>query len=363
MARDGKEPTFCMGDDIPLAVLSDKPRLLYDYFKQRFAQVTNPPIDPLRESLVMSLKMHLGSRGNLLHIEPESAHTLLLESPILSEDDLKNIRKSEFQVKEISCLFPVSDGPDGLKSALDRICAQASLAVKENYQVLILSDRSRSPLAPLMSGGINTEYSYIPPLLAIGAVHQHLIKAGLRLETSLIADTAQCWSTHHYACLIGFGASAVCPYLSLSTVSSWWRDNKTQKLMETEKIPKITEAEALENYRKSVEAGLLKILSKMGISLLASYHGAQIFECIGLAPDVIELAFKGTTSRVGGLNLAEVANEIISFHYKAFPELEAKKLENYGYVNYKKGGEYHMNSPEMAKSLHKAVAAYGKKEG
>ncbi|MTF37690.1 glutamate synthase large subunit [Cyanobacterium aponinum 0216] len=365
MARDGKEPTFCMGDDIPLAVLSDKPRLLYDYFKQRFAQVTNPPIDPLRESLVMSLQMHLGERGNLLHIEPKNAHTLVIDSPVLSESDLSFIKKSDFATVELSTLFAISDGPDGLKLALERLCNEATKAVNQGHQIIILSDRT--PLTPNPSptgeGRINGEYSYIPPLLAIGAVHQHLIKEGLRLKTSLIADTAQCWSTHHYACLIGFGASAVCPYLTLQTVSAWWRDEKTQKLMENEKIERISEEEALNNYRKSIEAGLLKILSKMGISLLASYHGAQIFECIGLGADVMELAFRGTTSRVGGLNLQEVANEIISFHQKAFPELQAKKLENYGYVNYKKGGEYHMNSPEMAKTLHKAVSAYGTQEG
>ncbi|AFZ46889.1 glutamate synthase (ferredoxin) [Cyanobacterium stanieri PCC 7202] len=369
MARDGKEPTFCMGDDIPLAVLSDKPRLLYDYFKQRFAQVTNPPIDPLRENLVMSLEMHLGERGNLLHIEPKNAHTLVIDSPVLSESDLEFIKNSDLATVELSTLFPISDGPDGLKSALERLCDQATEAVNEGHQVIVLSDRS-----PLNKGGndqnkgdlggsVSDDTSYIPPLLAVGAVHQHLIKAGLRLKTSLVVDTAQCWSTHHYACLVGFGASAVCPYLTLQTVSSWWHDSKTQKLMDNEKIEKISEVEALNRYRKSVEAGLFKILSKMGISLLASYHGAQIFECIGLGADVIELAFKGTTSRVGGLNLAEVANEVISFHQKAFPELQAKKLENYGYINYKKGGEYHMNSPEMAKTLHKAVSAYGSQEG
>lgn len=365
MAKDGKEPTFCMGDDIPLAVLSEKPRLLYDYFKQRFAQVTNPPIDPLRESLVMSLQMHLGERGNLLHIEPKNAHTLLIDSPVLSESDLDFIKKSDFTTVELSTLFAIADGPDGLKLALERLCQEATNAIKEGHQIIILSDRVA--LIPNFSstgkGEIDSEYSYIPPLLAIGAVHQHLIKEGLRLKTSLIAYTAQCWSTHHYACLIGFGASAICPYLTLQTVSSWWHDSKTQKLMENEKIEKISEIEALTRYRQSVEAGLLKILSKMGISLLSSYHGAQIFECIGLGMDVIELAFKGTTSRVGGLNLQEVANEVISFHHKAFPELQGKKLENYGYVNYKKGGEYHMNSPEMAKSLHKAVAAYGTQEG
>ncbi|MBF2058197.1 MAG: glutamate synthase large subunit, partial [Cyanobacterium sp. T60_A2020_053] len=380
MARDGKEPTFCMGDDIPLAVLSDKPRLLYDYFRQRFAQVTNPPIDPLRESLVMSLEMHLGERGNLLHIEPKSARTLVIDSPVLSHHDFNIIKDSDFSTIELSTLFPISDGPDGLQLALNRLCDQATEAVKAGHQIIVLSDRITPDLtppnpplqggealtptpSPTGEGSIDSDTSYIPPLLAVGAVHQHLIKEGLRLKTSLIVDTAQCWSTHHYACLIGFGASAVCPYLTLQTVADWWHDSKTQKLMDTEKIEKISEIEALNRYRKSVEAGLLKILSKMGISLLASYHGAQIFECIGLGADVIKLAFKGTTSRVGGLNLSEVANEIVTFHHKAFPELQAKKLENYGYVNYKKGGEYHMNSPEMAKSLHKAVASYGSKEG
>jgi glutamate synthase (ferredoxin) len=356
MARDGKEPTFCMGDDIPLAVLSGKPRLLYDYFKQRFAQVTNPPIDPLRESLVMSLQMHLGERGNLLHIEPTNAHTLLLDTPVISQAELDVIDDSDFNSITLSCLFPISDGPSGLKLALDKLCQQATEAVSTGHQIIILSDR-------LPISGIDSQFSYIPPLLAIGAVHQHLIKRGLRLKTSLIADTAQCWNTHHFACLIGFGASAICPYLAFETVSQWWNDPKTQKLMQTEKIETITEREALERYRQAVEAGLLKILSKMGISLLSSYHGAQIFEAIGLGSDVIELAFKGTTSRVGGLNLEELANEVIAFHHKAFPELQAKKLENYGFVNYKKGGEYHMNSPEMAKSLHKAVAAYGNQEG
>lgn len=384
MARDGKEPTFCMGDDIPLAVLSHKPRLLYDYFKQRFAQVTNPPIDALRESLVMSLQMHLGERGNLLHIEPQNAHTLLLETPVISQAEIDFIQASDFNCITLSCLYPINDGPDGLKLALDKLCQEATEAVNNGHKIIILSDRTpltkggitespltpldkgginESPLTPLNKGGINAEYTYIPPLLAIGAVHQHLIKEGLRLKTSLIADTAQCWSTHHYACLIGFGASAIFPYLTYESVSHWWHNSTTQKLMETQKIEQITEQQALERYRKSVEAGLLKIISKMGISLLSSYHGAQIFEAIGLAPDVIELAFKGTTSRVGGLNLQEVANEIISFHKLAFPELQTKKLENYGYVNYKKGGEYHTNSPEMAKSLHKAVAAYGNKEG
>jgi glutamate synthase (ferredoxin) len=355
MAKDGKEPTFCMGDDIPLAVLSDKPRLLYDYFKQRFAQVTNPPIDPLRESLVMSLNMHLGERGNLLHIEPENAQTILLESPVISNPEMDKIKNSGFDCIELSTLFPIHKGPKGLELALNQLCQQATEAVNSGQQIIILSDR--------VGGELSSEYTYIPPLLAVGTVHQHLVRQGLRLKASLIVDTAQCWSTHHYACLIGFGASAICPYLTLETVCHWWNDSKTQKMMETGKIASISPSEALENYRNSVEAGLLKILSKMGISLLASYHGAQIFEAIGLGTDVIDVAFKGTTSRVGGLTLTDVASEIIAFHQRAFPELKQKKLANFGFVNYKKGGEYHMNSPEMTKSLHKAVAAYAQQEG
>ena len=347
MASSGKEPTFCMGDDIPLAVLSNKPRLLYDYFKQRFAQVTNPPIDPLRESLVMSLKMQLGKRENLLQIQPEDSHFLKLETPILNEAELAQIKASEFESAELSTLFPVAEGPDGLAQAIAKLCQEAVRAIAAGKEVLILSDRSGEQLSP--------DYSYIPPLLAVGAVHHHLISQGLRLKASLIVDTAQCWSTHHFACLIGYGASAVCPYLTLETVRQWWSDQKTQKFMERGKLEKIDLETAQNHYRKAVAAGLLKILSKMGISLLSSYHGAQIFEAIGLGMDVVNLAFKGTTSRVGGLNLQDIAQEVISFHSRAFPELQGKKLENFGFINYKPGGEYHMNSPEMAKALHKAL--------
>ncbi len=362
MAINGKEPTFCMGDDIPLAVLSEKPRLLYDYFKQRFAQVTNPAIDPLRESLVMSLSMQLGAKGNILNLKPESAKLLKLESPILNDGELAGIKAADFKTQSLSTLYQISTGPNGLKDAVSKLCDQATAAVQEGVEILILSDREASP-KDLHSNGwnrpqeqnINTEYSYIPPLLAVGAVHHHLIRQGLRLRTSLVIDTAQCWSTHHFACLIGYGASAVCPYLTLESVRQWWNNPKTQKLMQNERIETISLDKAQRNYQKSIEAGLLKILSKMGISLLSSYHGAQIFEALGLGVDLVELAFVGTTSRLGGLSIAELAQEIIAFHQKAFPEIQGKKLENYGFVKYKKGGEYHMNSPEMSKALHKAV--------
>ncbi|MBD1851251.1 glutamate synthase large subunit [Leptolyngbya sp. FACHB-711] len=348
MASQGKEPTFCMGDDIPLAVLSSKPHLLYDYFKQRFAQVTNPPIDPLRESLVMSLGMSLGERGNLLEAKPEFARLLKLESPVLNDGDLEQIRQSGLETATLSTLFKVADGPDGLQRAVTQLCQEATAAVRSGKQILILSDRSGE-------GDLSQEYSYIPPMLAVGAVHHHLIRQGLRMKASLIVDTAQCWSTHHFGCLIGYGASAICPYLAWETVRHWWFDAKTQKQMETGKLSAISITGAQYNYRKAVEAGLLKILSKMGISLLSSYQGAQIFEAIGIGDDLLHLAFEGTASRVGGISIRELAQEIIAVHSRAFPELTTKKLENFGFFNYKPGGEYHMNSPEMAKYLHKAV--------
>jgi glutamate synthase (ferredoxin) len=348
MATDGKEPTFCMGDDIPLAVLSDKPRLLYDYFKQRFAQVTNPPIDPLRESLVMSLSMQLGERGNLLDAKPEYARMLKLETPVLNEVELEAVKTSGFETAELSTLFEITTGPQGLEAAVRNLCDRAAQAVGAGKKILILSDR--------VGGTIGENYSYIPPMLAVGAVHHHLIQKGLRMKTSLVVDTAQCWSTHHFACLIGYGAGAICPYLALESVRQWWSDPKTQKLMARGKIQSLTLEQAQKNYRKAVEAGLLKILSKMGISLLSSYQGAQIFEAIGIGADLLNLGFRGTTSRLGGLSIAELAQEVISFHTRAFPELTGKKLENFGFVQYRPGGEYHMNNPEMSKALHKAVA-------
>ncbi|HTL89097.1 MAG TPA: glutamate synthase large subunit, partial [Leptolyngbya sp.] len=352
MAAQGKEPTFCMGDDIPLAVLSSRPHLLYDYFKQRFAQVTNPPIDPLREKLVMSLRMQLGARGNLLEINAETSKLFLLESPVLSEPELDQIRRSGFETANLSTLFEIAAGPAGLKAAVNKLCDEAAAAVRSGKTILVLSDR-------LDTFGnvtqLSEDQSYIPPMLAVGAVHHHLIQKGLRMKASLIVDTAQAWSTHHFACLIGYGASAVCPYLALETVRQWWADSKTQSMMERGKLKAASLTAVQANYRKAIEDGLLKILSKMGISLLSSYQGAQIFEAIGIGGDLLNIGFFGTASRLGGLTIAELAQEILSFHRRAFPGLNAKKLENYGFVQYRPGGEYHMNSPELAKHLHQAV--------
>jgi glutamate synthase (ferredoxin) len=352
MAAQGKEPTFCMGDDIPLAVLSSKPHLLYDYFKQRFAQVTNPAIDPYRERLVMSLTTQLGERGNLLEAKPESARLIKLDNPVLNNEELDQIRQSGFETTTLSTLFKIALGPDGLLQAVIDLCQKATEAVKAGKTILILSDRAAQDGS---STAISADFSYIPPLLAVGAVHHHLIRQGLRMKASLVVDTAQCWSTHHFACLIGFGGSAVCPYLALETVCQWWHDPKTQSFMERGKLKQINLATAEANFRKAIEDGLLKIMSKMGISLLSSYQGAQIFEAIGIGGDLLNLGFFGTASRLGGLSITDLANEVLAIHQRAFPELTLKKLENLGFVNSRPGGEFHINSPEMSKHLHRAV--------
>ncbi|MBE9077821.1 glutamate synthase subunit alpha [Romeria aff. gracilis LEGE 07310] len=352
MAAQAKEPTFCMGNDTPLAILSEKPHQLYDYFKQRFAQVTNPPIDPLRERLVMSLTTQLGPRGNLLEATPEQARLLKLESPVVNEPELAMIRESAFEVSNLSTLYQVQGGPAGLTEAIQALCDRAAAAVAAGSEILILSDRLDDNGDPAL---LAAEYTYIPPLVAVGAVHHHLIRQELRMKASLVVDTAQCWSTHHFACLLGYGASAICPYLAFESVRHWWADSKTQKQMEMGKLPVSTLNGAQANYRKAVEMGLLKILSKMGISLLSSYQGAQIFEAIGIGLDLLELAFRGTVSRLGGLGIEELAHETMSFHQKAFPELTRKRLENMGFVQSRPSGEYHMNNPAMTKLLHKAV--------
>jgi glutamate synthase (ferredoxin) len=350
MAENAKEPTFCMGDDIPLAVLSTKAHPLYDYFKQRFAQVTNPAIDPLREKLVMSLDMSLGKKGNLLEAKPEMANQIKLHSPILNEAELEIIKDSALQTTVLSTVYAIGED---LTAQVEQLKAAALAAVEAGHQIIVVSDRTTT--------GITADQTYLPPLLAIGVVHHHLIKLGLRSQVSLVVDTAQCWSTHHFACLIGYGASAVCPYLAWESVRSWWHSTKVQNAIQRGEMT-ISIEQAQANYRKAAEDGLLKILSKMGISLLSSYHGAQIFEAIGIGGDLLEVAFRGTTSRIGGLTLAGLAQETLTFHHRAFPEA-SKKLENLGFFNYRPSGEFHMNSPQMAKALHKAVNAYQTQAG
>ncbi|OAY67109.1 Ferredoxin-dependent glutamate synthase, chloroplastic [Ananas comosus] len=348
MAAQGKEPTFCMGDDIPLAVLSRKPHMIFDYFKQRFAQVTNPAIDPLREGLVMSLEVSIGKRGNILEVGPENAHQVILSSPVLNEGELDLLMKDpNLKAKKLSTYFDIRNGLDGsLEKMIKELCEEADAAVRDGSQLLVLSDRSDE---------LEPTHPAIPILLAVGAVHQHLIQNGLRMSASIVADTAQCFSTHQFACLIGYGASAVCPYLALETCRHWRVSTKTVNMMRNGKMPTVTIEQAQRNFCKAVKGGLLKILSKMGISLLSSYCGAQIFEIYGLGQEIVDLAFCGSVSKIGGLTLDELARETLSFWVKAFSDETAKRLENFGFIQYRPGGEYHGNNPEMSKLLHKAV--------
>jgi len=350
MAANGVEPTYCMGDDNPLAVLSAKPHMIYDYFKQRFAQVTNPPIDPLREGLVMSLEMRLGARGNLLTPGPGTTKQVLLESPILLESELEAI-KGMSDMKERTFTPVFETGAEGaMEKALDALCADVEAAVRDGSQIVVLSDR----LSEIEAGT-----APIPMLLSVGAVHHHLIKAGLRSDTSIVADTAACVSTHHTAVLIGYGAHAVCPYMAYEVVRQWRTSSRTESLIKTGKIPNLSIADAQKNYKSGMEKGLKKILSKMGISLLSCYHGAQIFEMYGLGQDVIEKCCVGSVSRIGGMSLADLQRETEAFWAKGFPEKDYKKLENFGFIQDRSGLEYHANNQEMAKYLHKAVGLGG----
>nr|YP_009511614.1 glutamate synthase [Melanthalia intermedia]AXI97491.1 glutamate synthase [Melanthalia intermedia] len=343
MASSAKEPTFCMGDDIPLAILSERPHLLYDFFKQRFAQVTNPAIDSLRENLVMSLVTYLGSKGNFLDPADYMAKSIKLDSPIINEREILRIRNSNFLVSTIEIFFKQNSKSTSFLARINEICKEVIAYVTNGSEIIILSDR-----VSLSS----KNYTFLPPLLIVGAVHHDLIAKNLRHKASIIVETAQCWSTHHFACLIGYGASAVCPYMAFLTVRQWWHNPRTQKLMSNFKLPSLTLQESQNNYCSAIEVGLLKILSKMGISLLSSYHGAQVFEILGLAKDVVALAFRGTISFLEGITLNELA---LSCCANTLSFSLPKKLPNLGYVQYRPSAEYHVNNPEMSKTLHKAV--------
>nr|YP_009394501.1 glutamate synthase [Vertebrata thuyoides]ARW63063.1 glutamate synthase [Vertebrata thuyoides] len=346
MASSAKEPTFCMGDDIPLAVLSNKPHLIYDYFKQRFAQVTNPAIDPLRESLVMSLATHLGPKGNYLNPNENMAKSIIINSPIINEKELLLISEDIFNVSYINTFFQLNSSISSFDDQIKIICKKCVAEIDNGVSIIILTDRTKL---------LDQEYIFIPPLLIVGAVHHYLILKGLRHKVTLIVETGQCWNTHHFACLVGYGASAICPYLAFLTVRNWWKNSKTQKLMANGKLPNITILDSQNNYRKAIEKGLLKILSKIGICLVSSYHGAQIFEILGLGNDIVDLSFLNTTSRLGGINSKDLFQQTLFTYKMAFVTELPKKLVNLGYVQYRPGAEYHVNNPEMSKTLHKAV--------
>jgi glutamate synthase (ferredoxin) len=351
MAGAAKETTYSMGDDAPIAVLSERPHTVYNYFKQRFAQVTNPPIDPLREGVVMSLGMTLGKKASIYDVSEEGARLIHLGSPVVNSAEMETIRQfadkenGGFEQTVMSTRYALSDGPEGIKKALDALCDTAVEKVKAGVEILVLSDvaKDQSDL---------DETTYVPPMLAVGAVHHRLIDEGLRLDTGLIVETGGAWSTHHFACLIGYGANAVHPYMAYETVKQWHGQSRTQKMMQTGRLKETSLVDAQENYRTAVQNGLLKILSKIGISLLTSYSGAQIFEAIGLGDEVIDRSFKGTTSRIGGMSLEDLASETVQMR----PEAVGKKLVNYGYYKPVPNlGEYHANSANLAKLLHNAI--------
>jgi glutamate synthase (NADPH) large chain len=342
MALDGKEPIGSMGTDTPLAVLSDQPQHITSYFKQLFAQVTNPPIDPIRERMVMSLATFVGSQGSLLIEDPMASHCVALKHPILTNHELEKIRSIDtgvFQAKTLQCYFR-ADGKEGsLKNGLDRLCRYAVDAVNDGFEVLVLTDRS-----------IDSEHAAIPSLLACSTVHHHLIKKGLRGKVGIIVEAGDVWEVHHYACLVGFGATAINPYLAMSSI----RDMKLNGHIKTDLDDKYLK----KNYVKAVNEGLYKVFSKMGISTLQSYQGAQIFEIIGINKEVVDRHFTGATSRIEGMGLDEIAKEILAKHYIAFPKktTEIDRLPVGGIYQWKRRGEAHLFNPQTIHALQHATS-------
>jgi glutamate synthase (NADPH/NADH) large chain/glutamate synthase (ferredoxin) len=344
MGETGEEAIGSMGDDAPLAVLSKRPRLLYTYFKQLFAQVTNPPIDPIREKLVMSVEVLAGKHLNWLEETPEHARLLRMQSPILTNPEIQQIlalKDGPFRPATVSCRFPVSEGPDGLKKHLDRICAEAEKAVDGGAALIILSDWD-----------IDAQHASIPMLLATGAVHHHLVRVDKRSKASLICETAECRDVHQLACLLGYGASAVNPYAALATLNGFVAKGEMKS---GDKL--VDAATATKNYRSALEKGLLKIMSKMGISTLASYSGAQTFSAIGLHPDVIAFAFTGTVSQVLGMNFADLAQETLARHSRAFAA--DAKISDEGIYRFRRDGEMHAWTPPVLQSFHTFVGIKG----
>ncbi len=341
MAANGEEPIGSMGTDTPLACLSDQPQPLFHYFKQLFAQVTNPAIDPIREELVMSLTSYIGTERNILDETPQHCHTLKLPHPILTNWDLEKLRRfswGDFLATTLPMLFRVDEGGRALERALDGLCRRASLAIKSGYTLLILSDR-----------GMDDEYAPIPSLLALTAVHNHLIREGTRTQVALIIESGEPREVMHFSLLIGYGASAVNPYLAIETL---------EDIAHRGMLPEgATIESALKNYKKAINKGLLKVFSKMGISTLQSYRGAQIFEAIGLNKSLVDKYFTGTPSNIEGVGLDVLAEEARMKHAHAFRPVSESELEldMGGNYHYRVNGEYHRLNPMTVGKLQHAV--------
>ncbi|QZT38628.1 glutamate synthase large subunit [Halosquirtibacter xylanolyticus] len=330
MAETGKEPTGSMGNDVPFAVFSEKPQRLFSYFRQLFAQVTNPPIDPIREGLVMSLTNYIGSLStNILDDSPEHCKLVKFDSPIITNTDLgkiKDLKHDSFTHAIIPMVFRKSEGEKGLKKAIDVMLKKAEEAVDQNKNFIILSDRHISP-----------EMAPIPSLLATSAVHHYLIEKKKRMQVGLIVESAEPREVMHFALLVGYGASAINPYLSFASINEMVSKGEINK----------DYAEARKNFIKSIDAGLLKVLSKMGISTLRSYHGAQLFEAVGIGDELVEKYFKGTPSRIGGISYKEIYQEAVHFHDQAFESTEAKYTpKSSGVFSYRQDGEHHAWNPQ-----------------
>ena len=338
MCTGGAEPVGSMGNDTPLAVLSTRPHLLYDYFRQQFAQVTNPPIDPIREALVMSLVEYIGAVGNHI-LAPNESHCKMvrLQCPILTNtqlDILCNIRYKGFKTVKLPMLFDASQGETGLREALDRLCKEAARAVSEGANYLVLTDRN-----------VDAAMAVIPSILAVSAVHHYLISVKKRVQTALVVETGEMREVMHAALLLGFGASAVNPYMAFAILEDLVVKQAVQLNYET----------AEKNYVKSLCKGLLKVLSKMGISTIRSYRGAKLFEAIGLSEDLVETYFGSISSKVGGIGLAEIARDAVQMHKAGYDEDLSEVLEHKGIYSYRKDGEKHAWNPETISTLQLAT--------
>jgi len=332
MSVTGAEPTSSMGNDVPLAVFSDKPRRFFEYFKQMFAQVTNPAIDPIREGLVMALTNYIGSlHSNILAETPEHCKLIKFFGPILTNTDLgkiKDIKDEMFSHKVIPMVFPVGKGGKGFQAALEKMLADAENAVDTKRNYIILSDRN-----------ISEGYAPFPSLLAVAAVHHHLIKKQKRMQVGLIVETGEPREVHHFALLLGYGASVINPYLAFAAIDQLVKDGKIE----------LEYKEARKNYIKAIDKGLLKVFSKMGISTLRSYHGAQIFESVGVSKELIDKYFTGTASKIGGVGLEEIYREALMFHKKAHEKEvtpEPFRFENEGTYAWRRNGLHHAWNPE-----------------
>ena len=339
MARDGVEAVGSMGIDAPLAVLSDKSELLYNYFKQLFAQVTNPPIDCIREELVTSAETTIGSERNLLKPKPTSCNLIKLQTPILTNEEfakLKYIDHAGFKSHTLPILFKAGGGEAALAKAMDDLCACASSAVESGANILILSDR-----------GVDPDLAPIPALLAVAGLHHHLIREGTRTRVGIVLESGEPREVHHFSLLIGYGAGAVNPYVAFETLDDMIRQGL---------LTKITHKDACKNFVKAAVKGVVKVISKMGISTIQSYRGAQIFEAIGLHPSLVEKYFTGTASRVGGIGLDVIAGEAQARHQHAFPrrQVNGYALEVGGHHQWRVDGEYHLFNPRTVHALQRA---------